>query len=205
MFIYIFGHRKNVFGIYTVKIVCAYILWCVHTDRDRDRDRETDKMGLKPNDIGLCICLGQYEHLHTVPYDSFLICLSDGLCPYEHTLKQGIMHFPHDLTWSIFTTRQWNDEGNVSSCVCLSVCLQRGSPCNHHLGLFKFIQLVIRCTGSQPPPKIHIQTCSLYCPDCCQAAVGIWLKFLLVNINITRVCLSLRLCINGLSLTTKQT
>ena len=35
-------------------------------------ETETNKMGLKPIGIGHCICLGQYEHLHIIPYNPFL-------------------------------------------------------------------------------------------------------------------------------------
>ena len=35
-------------------------------------DTETDKMGLKPIDLGHCICLCQCEHLHTIPHNPFL-------------------------------------------------------------------------------------------------------------------------------------
>ena len=48
---------------------------------------ETDKMGLKPIDIGYCICFGQYEHLHTIPYNPFFIVLNLDLCQCEHTLR----------------------------------------------------------------------------------------------------------------------
>ena len=42
-------------------------------------------MGLKPIDNGLCRCLCQCEHLHTIPYNPIFIGL--GLCQCEHTLK----------------------------------------------------------------------------------------------------------------------
>ena len=45
-------------------------------------ETETDRMGLKPNDIGHCICLGQYEHFYTISYNPFFIGL--GLCQCEH-------------------------------------------------------------------------------------------------------------------------
>ena len=49
-----------------------------------ETETETDKMGLKPIDICHCICLGQYEHLHTIPYNPFFIGRSLYQC--EHTL-----------------------------------------------------------------------------------------------------------------------
>ena len=53
---------------------------CSHPETETD----TDQMGLKPIDISHCICLGQGEHLHTIPYYLFFIGL--GLCQCEHTL-----------------------------------------------------------------------------------------------------------------------
>ena len=69
------------------------LLYWVVTSRIRSEysktETETDKKGLNPIDIGHCICLGQYEHLHTIPYNPFFIGLglSLGLCQCEHTLK----------------------------------------------------------------------------------------------------------------------
>ena len=44
-------------------------------------------MGLKPIDIGHCICLGQYEHLHPISYNQIFIGLGIGRCHCEHTLR----------------------------------------------------------------------------------------------------------------------
>ena len=57
-------------------------------------ETETDKMGLKPIDIGHCIYLGQYEHLHIIPYNPFFVGLGFGLglCQCEHTLKKFTKH-----------------------------------------------------------------------------------------------------------------
>ena len=44
-------------------------------------------MGLKPIDIGHCICLGQYEHLHIISYSPFFIGLGLGRCQCENTLR----------------------------------------------------------------------------------------------------------------------
>ena len=52
-----------------------------------ETETETEKMGLKPIDIGHCICLGQNEHLHTIPYNPFFISLGRGLCQCEQTLN----------------------------------------------------------------------------------------------------------------------
>ena len=49
-------------------------------------ETETEKMGLKAIDIGHCICLGQYEHLHTIPYNPCFIDLGLSLRQCEHTL-----------------------------------------------------------------------------------------------------------------------
>ena len=79
---------------------------CVHTSRlhfqelgckgvftltETKTDTETDKMGLKHFDIGHSICLGQYEHLHTIPYNQFFIRLGLWTHPKDqskaHTLR----------------------------------------------------------------------------------------------------------------------
>ena len=45
---------------------------------------DTDKMSLKPIDISYCICLGQGEHVHTIPY--YLFFIGPCICQCERTL-----------------------------------------------------------------------------------------------------------------------
>ena len=53
---------------------------------ETNTETETDKIGLKPIGIGHCICLGQYEHLPTIPYIYNPFFNGPGLCRCEHTL-----------------------------------------------------------------------------------------------------------------------
>ena len=55
-----------------------------------DTDTNTDKMGLQPNCIcvGVCISVGQYEHLHTILHNPFFIGVSVGQC--EHPITHVI-------------------------------------------------------------------------------------------------------------------
>ena len=52
-----------------------------------DTDTDTDKMGLQPicTCVGVCVCVGQYEHLHTILYNPFFIgvCVGVGQCKHS--------------------------------------------------------------------------------------------------------------------------
>ena len=44
-------------------------------------------MRSKSTYIGNSVCLGHYEHIHTIPYKIFCIGIGLGLCQCEHTLN----------------------------------------------------------------------------------------------------------------------
>ena len=57
----------SIYGVFTL----------ADTDTGTDTDTDTDKMGLQPICIcvgvvvGACVCVGQYEHLHTILFNPF--------------------------------------------------------------------------------------------------------------------------------------
>ena len=55
----------------------------VFTLADTDTNTNTDKMG----GVGVsdCVCVGQYEHLHTILYNPFFIGVGVGQC--EHSIN----------------------------------------------------------------------------------------------------------------------
>ena len=77
-------------------------------------------MGLKPIDICHCICLGQYEHLHTIPDNRFFIGLGLGLCQREHTLSLVLLVHLWCYTCCFSATLSFDLDEYCARMMCLS-------------------------------------------------------------------------------------
>ena len=70
---------------------------------DTDTDTNTDKMGLQPSCICVSVCVGQYEHFHSILYNSFSIgvCVCVGQC--EHSIIQcSHLVWNRNLSWYLY-------------------------------------------------------------------------------------------------------
>ena len=72
-------HQCNRYGVFTVP------------------DTDNDKMGLQPNYICVCVCVGQYEHFHTILYNPFFIgvVVCVGVWQCEHSINRQLWTKTH--------------------------------------------------------------------------------------------------------------